>query len=333
MYLSFDVLIVFFSPISPIIYPPTDIAEQLSNGNYRQSNDEENSNASQPQVAKNQTETELLKTKEDDEIDLLADEKFSDNENFESSTGGEKQQNAQAAKNRQRDELIKRLNRMSNYLSVDMVNRIIDEIDQAHKSFSLALMLQQCGTAGLSECELASFLVKVIDNRLLKKKDPIYEKMIMYSIKKSQLLNQLAIDEITYQKVITALKMLLKDGALTPEHMLNGLKEKFKLLSAHNLVSFNDLIRSRLLKEGFLRELPNNHFKLLPEIIDETSNTSVQSASSELLWIFLAFETFESSCASLSNRNIVLIFRIPTQIRTPSTWTTRCSRPTALSEN
>lgn len=275
---------------------PPDIAEQLRNGNYRVSNDEENSNASQPSAVKCQSETELLKANKEEEIDLLADEKFSDNENFESSTASVsdgKQQDAQADQQRA---LVKQVNRTSNYLTVESVNRIIDEIDQTHKSFSLANILQQSGAVGLGETELASFLVKCIENGLLKKKDPIYGKMIMYTIKKSQVLDRLRIDEITYQKVISALKVLLKDAALSPELMLIGLKDKFKLLYAHNLVSFNDLIRNRLLKEGFLQELPNNNFKLLLEINDETSNTSVQSASSEFsnyfLRIFVVFEEF-----------------------------------------
>ena len=296
----------------------------MSNGNYRTSNDEENSNAS---AAKCQSEPELLKAnKEDEEIDLLADEKFSDNENFESSiaSNSDKQTNA---KDRQHDELVKQVNRMSNYLTVELVNKIIDEIDQTHKSFSLDNILKKCAVAelvGLSEAELAAFLVKCIKNGLLKKEDPMYGEMLMYSIKKSQVLDKLRVDEITYRKVISALKVLMKEASLSPELMLIGLKDQFKLLQSHNLVSFNDLLRNRLLKEGFLLELPNDHFKLLCEINDETSNTSVQSASNNYSKICKFWLSLCSYFIPYSNRLVLpqsLEMIIPTSI---------CSHPATI---
>ena len=111
------------------------------------------------------------------------------------------------------------MNQTSNYLTVELVNKAIDEIAQTHKSFDLENILRLCGVVGLGETELAAFLLRCIKSGLLKKKDPMYGEMIMDSIKKSQVLDKL--------------------------------------------------------------ELPNNNSKLLSEINDETSNTSVQSASND----------------------------------------------------
>ena len=249
------------------------ICEQLPNGNYKSnmmSNDEENSNTSA--IKNDITFSKMIKF--DEEMDLLADEKFSDNENFESDKSKEDE--------KQLDDLVKQVNETSNHLTVDKINEIIDDIDRTTKNFSLDNMIQHAKMPdGLDREQLADFLTRCCENNLLKKESPMYSSVIMYSIKKSKMLDHAKIDEITLKKIIASLKILLKDISLSTDLMLIALKSKYKLIQDFNLSAFNNLLKDCLLKEGFLQELPDNTFKLLSEINDETSNASVQSASSK----------------------------------------------------
>lgn len=231
------------------------------------SNDDDNSNLSAINKSLNEIgDCKPGKHAKDDEISLFADEKFSDNENFDS--------DKQDAK--RLDRLIEQVNRTSNYLTVQKVNDAIDQICQTTKNFSLSSILSNIDAVGLTVNELAAFLNKCCNLDLLTAKDVCSDE-IRNSITKNKLLDRFTVNDVELKKVISSLKILLMNNVLSPDLMLIGLKTKFKLLEHFNLVSFNDLIRDRLLGEGFLQELPNNQFKLVPEIIEEISNQSTPS--------------------------------------------------------
>lgn len=181
---------------------------------------------------------------ETNQIDLLADEKLEDeDENLE-------QKKIDLEIDREESELIERLNKMSNILKVNVIYEAIDKIDNSSKDFNLSNILKQLDQPELSDSELADFLIECSKNGLLKKYPASVGESILADITKSKSLEEFNLDDVTYKKVISALKDLLRTNQLKCDQILSSLNTKYDLLLNCNLVQFNNLIRNKLINNG-----------------------------------------------------------------------------------